>query len=84
MRGGTRSKVPKLRKPRLIIRNIPQDMAVENFEQTLLDQNPELSIKPGDIAARFKFRTKRGDLHMLVEVGPETRKKLLQSKLKMG
>ena len=76
--------VPKLRKPRLIIRNIPQDMAVENFEQTLLDQNPELSIKPWDVAARFKFRTKRGDLHMVVEVGPETRKKLLQTKLKMG
>jgi len=58
-------------------------MAVENFEQTLLDQNPELSIKPGDVAARFKFRTKGGDLHMVVEVGPEMRKKLLQTKLKM-
>ena len=52
--------VPKRRKPGLIIRNIPQDMAVENFEQTLLDQNPELGIKPGDVAARFKVQDKKG------------------------
>jgi hypothetical protein len=30
------------------------------------------------------FRTKRRDLHMVVEFGPETRKKLLQTNLKMG
>ena len=76
--------VPILRKPRLIIRNIPQDMSVEGFEETLLAQNPELGMKPGEVTARFKFGTKRGELNMVVEVGPETRKKLLQSKLKMG
>jgi len=41
-------------------------------------------MKPGKVATRFKFRTKGGDLNMVVEVGPETRKKLLQTKLKMG
>jgi hypothetical protein len=30
------------------------------------------------------FRTKRGEINMIVEVGPVTRKKLLRSKLKMG
>ena len=39
--------VPILRKPRLIIRNIPQNMTVEGFEETLLPQNPELGKKPG-------------------------------------
>jgi hypothetical protein len=72
--------VPKLRKPRLIIRNIPQDMSVDNFEETLLAQNPELSMKPGEVATRFKFRTRRGELNTVVEVGPEARK----TKLKMG
>jgi hypothetical protein len=76
--------VPKLQKPRLIIRNIPQDITVENLEETILAQNPDLSMKPGEIAARFKFRTKRGDNNMVIEVGPETKKKLLQTKLKIG
>ena len=76
--------VPKFRKPRMIIRNIPQDRSVENFEETLLAQNPELSMKPGDVATRFKFKTKGGELNMVFEVGSETRKKLLQTKLKMG
>jgi hypothetical protein len=76
--------VPILWKPRLIIRNIPQEMTVEGFEETLLTQNPELGMKPGDVAARYMFRTKKGEINMVVEVGPEKRKKLLQSKLKIG
>ena len=76
--------VPKLRKPRLIIRNIPQDITFENLEETVLTQNPELSMKPGEVAARFKFRTKRGEINMVTEVGPEMRKMLLHTKLKIG
>lgn len=76
--------VPKLRKPILFIRNIPQDIAVENIEETVLTQNPELSMKPGEVAARFKFKTNRGAINMVIEVGPETRKTLLQNKLKIG
>jgi hypothetical protein len=41
-------------------------------------------MRPGEAAARFMFRTKKGEINMVVEVGPETRKKLLQSKLKIG
>ena len=76
--------VPILRKPRLIICNIPQDMTVEGFEETLLTQNPELGRKPVEVAIKFVFSTKRGEKYMVFEVGPETRKKLLLSKLKMG
>jgi hypothetical protein len=43
-------------------------------EETIIAQNPELGVKTGDIAARFKFRTKRG----LIESGSEKRKNLLQ------
>ena len=39
--------VPKLLKPRLIIRRIPQDITVENLQETILAQNPELSMKLG-------------------------------------
>jgi len=76
--------VPKLWKPRLIIHNIPQDVTVENLEETIIAQNPELLMKTGDIAARFKFKTKRGLINMVIETGSETRKKLLQTKLKIG
>jgi hypothetical protein len=76
--------VPKLRKPRLIICNIPQEITVENLEETILAQNPELTMKPGEVAARFKLRTKRGEINMVIDVGPETRKKLLQTKLRIG
>ena len=39
--------VQKLRKPRLIVRNIPQDIKVENIEETMLAQNPELNMETG-------------------------------------
>jgi hypothetical protein len=54
------------------------------LEETTIAQNPELGVKTGDIAARFKFRTKRRLISMVIEVGSETRKKLLQKKLKIG
>jgi hypothetical protein len=76
--------VPKLWKPRLIIRNIPQDITVENLEETIIAQNPEQLTKTGDIAARFKFKTKWGLINMVIEAGSEMRKKLLQTKLKIG
>jgi hypothetical protein len=68
----------------MIIRNIPHDVTVENIEETILAQNPELSLKQGEVTAKFKFSTKRGAIHMVIEVGPEARKKLLQTKLKIG
>jgi hypothetical protein len=76
--------VPKLRKPRLIIRNSPQEITVENLEETILAQNPELSMKPVEVAARFKSGQKAGEINMIIEFGPQTRKKLLQTKLKIG
>ena len=59
-------------------------MTLEGFEENFLTQNPEWGMKPGDVAAKFMFRTKRGEINMVVEVGPETSKKQLLSKLKMG
>jgi hypothetical protein len=76
--------VPKLRKPRMIIHNVPQDVTIENLQETVLAQNPELGLAVGDIEARFTFRTKRGSAKMVIEVGSETRKKLLDKKLKIG
>jgi hypothetical protein len=76
--------IPKLRKPKLIIRNVPQDIPIDTLVETILDQNPELEMASGEIDAQFKFKTKRGQSNMVIEVGPATRKKLVHRKLKIG
>jgi len=53
--------VPKLRKSRMIIQNVPQDVTNENLLETILAQNPELGSVLVDIDVRFMFRT-NGDL----------------------
>jgi len=78
-----RSQRPKIAKTETVHKQLPTK-SVENFEDNLKVQNPKLSMKPGEIAARFKFRTKGGELNTVVEVDSETRKKLLQTKFKMG
>jgi len=75
---------PKLRNPRMVIYNVPQDINVENVEETIMTQNPELGSKQGDIAAKFTFSTKRERINMVIEVCSRTRKKLLHTKLKLG
>ncbi|PSN57598.1 hypothetical protein C0J52_00501 [Blattella germanica] len=76
--------VPKLWKPRLIEYNVPDDILVDNIENTIISQNPELDLNQGDITARFKIKTRKEQNHMVIDVGPETRKKLLHCKLKIG
>jgi len=76
--------VPKLRNPRMVIHNVPQDINVENLEETIMTQNPELGLIQGDIAAKFSFRTKQGRVNMVIEVCSGTRKKPLHTKLKLG
>jgi hypothetical protein len=76
--------VPKLRNPRLVIHNVPQDIKLESLKETILTQNPELGLEQGDITAKFLYRTKRGRVNMVIEVCSGTRKKLLHSKLKLG
>jgi hypothetical protein len=76
--------VPRLWKPRMIIYNLRQEITADNLEDTLLSQNLELGIGKGDIVTKFKYKSKRGQINMVVEVGSETRKKLLGKKLKLG
>jgi len=58
----------------MVIHNVPQDINVENLEETIMTQNPELGLIQGDIAAKFSFRTKRGRVNMVIEVCSGTRK----------
>lgn len=74
----------KLRDPRLIIYNCPIELTVENTEELIIVQNQDLRINPGDIRPKFKFDTRKGATNIVIEVGPETRKSLLENKVRVG
>ena len=76
--------IHKLRNPRLVIISIPDDISTGNLEDTLITQNPELNLQKGDIKAKFRYETKKHIRNLVIEVGAQTRKQLLQKKFKLG
>jgi hypothetical protein len=82
--GELQATVHKLRKPRLIVYNIPDDISLSNIEDTLLTQNPDLGLTKGDIVAKFDFTAKNKNRNLVIEVEAKIRKILLQSKIKLG
>ena len=74
----------KLRSPRLVILNIPEEISIDNVEDTLLAQNSDLNLKQGDINAKFSYQTKKHGRNLVIEVEAGTRKLLLQKKIKLG
>jgi len=76
--------VQKPRKPRLVILNIPNEINMDNAEETLIKQNTEINIQEGNIVPKFIYTTKRGTRNLVVEVDSETRKKLQQIRVKLG
>jgi len=67
--------IQKPRKPRLVILKIPNEINMENVEDTLIKQNTEINIQERSIVPKFIYTTKRGTRNLVVEVDPETRKK---------
>jgi hypothetical protein len=51
--------IHKLRNPRLVILNIPDDSTTSNIEGTLIAQNPGLNLANGDINAKFIYAKKK-------------------------
>ena len=76
--------IQKLRNPRLVMLNIPSDITLENVKETLTQQNIELHLEDGKIEPKFSYTTKRGNKNLVIEVDSNTRKKLLQNRIKMG
>ena len=50
--------IHKLRHPRLIILNIPDDIITSNMEGTLIAQNTGLNLANGDINAKLTYVTR--------------------------
>ena len=82
--GELEATVHKMRKPRLIVYNIPEDISLQNVEDTLLNQNPDLGLIKGDIDAKFDFTTKNKNRNLVIEVEAKVRKVLLLMKIKLG
>jgi hypothetical protein len=73
-----------LRKPRLIILNVPEDISTTNIEDAILRQNPELNLREGSIVAKFIYDTKKKNRNAVVEVTAETRQTLVNKKVRIG
>lgn len=82
--GELEANMHKLRKPRLKIYNIPEDVSIQSLEETLLMQNPDIGLSKGDISAKFIYTTKTKIRNLVIEVEAKARKLLLQSKIKLG
>lgn len=74
----------KLWNPRLIIYNIPKDMEMDVVKDAILEQNSELNLQESDITPKFIFKDRKENSNLIIEVNPETRKKLQEKKLKVG
>jgi len=73
----------RLRKPRLIIYNVPTEITIENIAATIIAQNPEIQTNGENIEAKYKFKDRKGRYNIVIAVGPKTRQ-ILQLKLKIG
>ena len=62
--------IQKLRNPRLVLFNIPEDITLDNVEETITRHNPEKDIRIGDIKAKFCYVTKRETRTLVIEVDP--------------
>jgi len=76
--------IHRLRKPRIIILNVPEEINMTNIEKTIIRQNPELNLTEGSVIPKFIYETKRKNRNAVVEVAAGTRKTILQTKIKLG
>ena len=64
--------------------SVPEEITVENVGAAIRAQNPEAITNEENIEAKYRYKNKRGRYNIIMEVGPQTRKQLLQTKLKIG
>lgn len=67
--GGLERNIHPLRKPRLLILNVPDDISTSNIGDSILMQNPDLNLEKVEIVSKFSFVTKNMNRNLVVEVG---------------
>ena len=76
--------IHRLRKSRIIIINVPEDIDTTNIKDAIITQNSELNLTKRSITAKFIQVTKRKYRNAIVEVGADTRRTILHRKIKIG
>jgi len=76
--------IPTLKNPRLIVFNVPEDITLENVAQAIVLQNSDLCLNESDIKPKFVFEDRRKHKNLVIEVNSETRKRLMDRKIKIG
>jgi len=76
--------IPTLKNPRLIVFNVPEEITLENVAQAIVLQNSDLCLNESDIKPKFMFEDRRKHKNLVIEVNSETRKRLMDRKIKIG
>jgi len=74
----------KLRKSRLIIYNVPNEITTENVVAVIKTQNPELLTNGKEIKAKYMLKNRKGRHIIVVEISSQIRKQILQSRVILG
>jgi hypothetical protein len=78
------SYMPALRKPIIIVFDVPEDITTENVVQTIALHNSELNLDENEIKTKFVFEDKKNPKNLLLVVNSETRKRLVDRKVKIS
>jgi len=83
MREELESYMPTLKNPRMTVFIIPEDIISENAAQVIVLQNSELNLNKNEIKPKFVFEDRKKHKNLVREVNSETRKRLVDRKLKI-
>jgi len=81
--GKPKANIFKLRNPRLVI-IIPEEISIGNVQDIPLAQNKNISLWICDIEDKFNYETKKHTRNLVIEVSAQTRKVLLERRVKLG
>jgi len=60
------SYMPKLKNPRIIVFNVPEDITLENAAQATVLQNSELNLNENEIKPKFVFEDRKKHRNLLI------------------
>jgi hypothetical protein len=63
---------------------VTEEITTDSVTDIIKAQNTEMLVNGEDIEAKFRFKNRKGSYNIVLEVGLQTRKKILQTKLKTG
>jgi hypothetical protein len=73
----------KLKSPRVIVFNVPEDITSENAAQAIALQISELNLNEDEIKPKFVFEDRKNHKNLVIEVNSEICKRLVGRKLKI-